>query len=89
MPTPKYGSVNFKLLLTDKLNKWKRIQFSFIATNNAQISAGYISFNSFTDDNKTKHNLASNIKVNDYMKTKPIIQTYISGVSIKSRMNKT
>lgn len=65
------------------------MQFNFIATSHSQISAGFISFNTFANDNKTKHNLVTSIKVNDYMKTKPIVQAYVSGISLKPKLTKS
>ncbi len=85
-PTPRFGTLNFKILLSDNSNKWKRLQFNFIATSNPHISANHIVFNSFVNETTQKYNLVSNIKLNDHMKTKPILQTFITGISLKSKM---
>lgn len=54
-PTPKFGMLNFNVFVEDKLLKWKRLQFNFIATSHTQISAGYVQFDSFNNDKpKTK-----------------------------------
>jgi hypothetical protein len=68
-PTPRFGTLNFAVLVQDNATQWKRLQFNFIATNHAQITANTINFNSFIDDqNKTSYSLVSKIHIEDYMK---------------------
>lgn len=80
--------VNFNVLVEDKSFKWKRLQFNFIATSHSQISAGFVNFNTFANTSQTRHNLVTSINVNDYMKAKPIVQAYVSGISLRANMNR-
>ncbi len=63
-PTPRFGTLNFKVLVQDQQNKWKRLQFNFIATDNSQVAANSLQFNNLSEDlNKTKFSLVSKIQL--------------------------
>lgn len=88
-PTPSFGTLNFKLMVQDENNLWQRLQFNFIATNNPHMIANSIQFNYFpSNSNKTRHSLVSTIRIADNMKVKPIIQSYITGISLRAKMSR-
>lgn len=88
-PTPRFGTLNFKVLVSDKENKWRRLQFNFIATNHPQVSANSLQFSQLsTDLSKTKFSLVSRIQIEDYMTSKPIIQAYTSGISLRAKRSR-
>lgn len=44
-PTPRFGTLSFKVTLTDENNGWRKLQFNFIATSHKHLLAGTLEFN--------------------------------------------
>ena len=86
-PTPRFGTLGFKVLVQDTNNRWRRLQFNFIATNHLHILANTIQFNTLPEQTASrKYSLVSTIQIEDRMKEKPIIQSYITGISLRAKI---
>jgi hypothetical protein len=76
-------------MVSDKENKWRRLQFNFIATGHPQVLANSVEFSGLSSDvTKTKFSLVSSIQLKDYMKAKPIIQAYTAGISLRAKISR-